>query len=511
MFKILDCTIRDGGYYTNWDFDQNLVDSYINAFNHLPVEYLEVGYRSKPLAGYLGKYFYCPISVLKDLKSKTDKKLVIILNEKEVSAEDVQELLFPIQEYVSMVRMAIDPKNFKRALILAEKVKELGFEVAFNVMYMSTWKDEKDFIELLPQVNGIADYFYMVDSFGGVYPEDVREIIKLVRSKTDVKLGFHGHNNLEMALANTLMAISEGVDIIDATVTGMGRGAGNLKTELLLTALQSKGTVDFDYNELSNVVDKFTQLQMEHEWGTNLPYMVSGANSLPQKQVMEWVSNRYYSFNSIIRALNNQSQGKEDNMQLSKLASNSNLYKRALIVGGGPSPLEHSDAIGQFLALNPDILVIHASSKNALSFSNMSNEQLFCLVGNEGHRLEEVFGDRVIKGNCILPPYPRKMGTYIPKALIKNAFELSEVNFVNQFQDSHTAIALQVTIDLDINELFIIGYDAYQGAISQKDQELFNENIQLFEKFQLATKNNLRSLTSTGYQQLVSESIYSLI
>lgn len=508
---ILDCTIRDGGYYTNWDFDSHLVDTYLKAFNHLPVEYLEVGYRSQPMPGYLGKFFYCPISVLEDLKAKSNKKLVIILNEKDVRAEDAEELLKPIQGLVTMVRMAIDPKNFKRALVLAQKVKELGFEVAFNVMYMSTWKDERDFIDLLPQVDGIADYFYMVDSFGGVYPEDVRETIALVRSKTKVKLGFHGHNNLEMALANTLVAIEEGVDIVDATITGMGRGAGNLKTELLLTALQAKGKLDFDYNELSKVVDAFSELQKEHQWGTNLPYMVSGANSLPQKQVMEWVSKRYYSFNSIIRALNNQSQGKEDNISLPKLTTNEIKYQRALLVGGGPSPVEHSEAIDQFLIHNPDILVIHASSKNALSFTKVPNEQIFCLVGNEGHRMEEVFGDRKIQGKCILPPFPRKMGTYIPKALENNTFELQEVSFTKEYQDSHTAIALQVAIELGIKQVYITGYDAYQGAITTRQQELFNENQLLFRSFKQASGYELKSITPTGYNELSETSIYALL
>ncbi|WP_213522256.1 aldolase catalytic domain-containing protein [Nonlabens sp.] len=506
--KILDCTIRDGGYYTNWDFSDQVVNTYLKAFNDLPVEYLEVGYRSKQLEGYLGKYFYCPVPVLKELKAQSNKKLVIILNEKDVRAEDAEELLLPVKDYITMVRMAIDPKNFKRALILAKKVKELGFEVAFNVMYMSTWKDEKDFLGLIPKVDGVVDYFYMVDSFGGVYPEDVKETIALVRSKTNVKLGFHGHNNLEMALANTLVAIEEGVDIVDATITGMGRGAGNLKTELLLTTLQAKGKVDFDYNELSKVVDSFSQLQKKYEWGTNLPYMVSGANSLPQKQVMEWVSKRYYSFNSIIRALNNQSQGKEDNLTLPKLTTNDTKYQSALIVGGGPSPVEHSAAIDQFLIQNPDVLVIHASSKNALSFTEVPNEQIFCLVGNEGHRMEEVFGERKIEGKCILPPFPRKMGTYIPKALENNAFELKEVSFTEEFKDSHTAIALQTVLDIGLKRVYLVGYDGYSKDISQKEQELFIENEYMFSKVKEDVE--LISLTLTNYTVL-QKSVYAFL
>jgi 4-hydroxy 2-oxovalerate aldolase len=511
--KILDCTLRDGGYYTNWDFNNDIVRTYLESFNQLPVDYLEVGYRSKPMSGYLGEYFYCPINTLKFLKKYSNKKLAIILNEKDVRVDDVEELLLPVKDYIDMVRMAIDPKNFGRALGLAKKVKELGFEVAFNVMYMSTWKEHKEFIEMLPEVNNIADYFYMVDSFGGVYPDEVKETIALVRSKTNVKLGFHGHNNLEMALANTLTAIEEGVDIVDATITGMGRGAGNLKTELLLTVLNAKGLLDFPYNDLSKTVDDFIKLQNEYQWGTNLPYMVSGANSLPQKQVMEWVSKRYYSFNSIIRALDNQSQGKEDNTKLDKLDfGKEKKYSGALIVGGGPSVVKHSRAIALFLNSNSDFLVIHASSKNALSFLNIPNDQYFCLVGNEGHRLEEVFKGQDIDGKCILPPYPRKMGTYVPLKLKDKAYELEKVEFTDYYKDSHTSLALQSVLALNLETIYLTGYDGYSGdKIDEKEQELFMENEYLFSRLKNIFNIELKSITPTKYSKLLSTSVYSKI
>jgi len=511
--KILDCTLRDGGYYTNWDFDSKTVKIYLESFNSLPVDYLEVGYRSAPMSDYLGEYFYCPVETLQSLKSVSQKKLVIILNEKDVRANQAEALLNPIKGLVSMVRMAIDPQNFERALDLAKEVKRLGFEVAFNVMYMSTWANQKEFLELIPQVNEVADYFYMVDSFGGVYPQDVKDTIALVRSKTGVKLGFHGHNNLEMALANTLTAIDEGVDIVDATITGMGRGAGNLKTELLLTVLNAKGLIDFPYNDLSKTVDDFTKLQKHYEWGANLPYMVSGANSLPQKQVMEWVSKRYYSFNSIIRALNNQSQGKEDNTKLPQLDfRKEKKYGGALIVGGGPSVIDHSEAIDRYLINNPNIIVIHASSKNALSFKNIPNDQYFCLVGNEGHRLEEVFQGKHIKGKCILPPYPRKMGTYIPNSLTDKAYELANVEFTDVFQDSHTALALQSALALSLENIYVTGYDGYSGSsIGEKEQELFLENQYLFDKVNKDYHIELLSLTPTKYSKLKGDSVYSKI
>lgn len=507
--KILDCTLRDGGYYTNWDFDKNLVDTYIKACNDLPVDYLEVGYRSIPLDGYYGEYFYLPVYVMQRLKAQTTKKLVIILNEKDIRPAHVQELLSPCIGLIDMVRLAIDPKQFARALELAETVKKMGFEVGFNVMYMSKWKGQKDFLELLPKVKGIADYFYMVDSYGGVYLQDVKDTIQLVRSYIpDVPLGFHGHNNMELALINTLTAIEEGCEIVDATVTGMGRGAGNVKTELLLTALNAQGKLEVDFNPLSKVVDGFTALQKTYEWGTNLPYMVSGAHSLPQKDVMDWVGKRYYSFNSIIRALQNQAKGVSDNISVKNWEFHSQL-DTVLIVGGGPSVQAHKEAIVQFLNCNKNIIVIHASSKNALTFEGVKNQQIFCLVGNEGHRMEEVFKSNLpLDALCVLPPSPRKMGTYIPTQLINNSYQLGTLSFKGASAENVTAIALELSIRLNATKVYVVGYDGYSGNVTENQMELFNENEELF-KSQLPF--DLQSLTATKYSNIKFNSIYAFL
>lgn len=510
IMKLLDCTLRDGGYYTNWDFDRSLVDLYIEQFNQLPVDYLELGYRSLPMRDYLGEYFYCPLPVLSRIRNQSDKKLAIILNEKDVRAKDTQALLGPCSDYLDMVRLAVDPQNFRRALSLGEAVKALGFELTFNVMYMSNWGDYPALMESLPQLEGLADYLYMVDSFGGVFPEDVVRTIDMIRSRTSIPLGFHGHNNLELALINTLTALEHGVEIVDATVTGMGRGAGNLSTELLLTVLDAKGKLDFDYNALSKEVDAFSRLRKEHEWGTSLPYMVSGAHSLPQKEVMAWVTKRFYSFNSILRALANRSKGLEDNQKLPHLDFTAEKnYSGALIVGGGPSAVQHAEAIEAFLRQRPDMVIIHASSRNAMSYNHVSNDQFFCLVGNEGHRMEAVFGGaEKVWGKCILPPFPREMGTYIPSKLENRAYELKEVSFTDKLKDTHTALALQTARELGVDKVYIVGYDGYSGAaMGQREQELFRENEHLFEQARKAGMDCI-SLTSTNYQNICQDSIF---
>lgn len=218
--KILDCTLRDGGYYTNWDFSSEVVKTYIETTNKLPVDYLEVGYRNKPTKEYMGKFGYTPVSILKKLRKSSNKKLAVMLNEKSTLPEDLDELLTPIKGLTDMVRLAVDPKNFERAVVLAKAVKAMGFEVAFNTMYMSKWSTEyKGFLDNLSEINGVADLFCMVDSFGGITPSEVRDITAKVKANTTSAVGFHGHNNLQLGLINTMTAIKCGVDFVDDEAT----------------------------------------------------------------------------------------------------------------------------------------------------------------------------------------------------------------------------------------------------------------------------------------------------
>jgi len=510
--KILDCTLRDGGYYTNWDFSNELVDCYLDSFNNLPVDYLEIGYRNLNLEGYHGKFYYCPVPILEKINNSSNKKLVIILDEKNIDLKYLPELLLPIQGLINMIRIAVHPKNISRALPFTEKVKTLGFETCFNLMYMSNWKHFPGLFKELKHLEGIVDYLYMVDSFGGVYPKDVKEVISEVRKFTNIKLGFHGHNNLELGLINSLVAIDHGVEIIDATITGMGRGAGNLKMELFLTVLHEKGTLgDLDYNSLSRVVTQFDTLGEEYNWGTSLPYMVSGANSFPQKEVMEWVSKRYYSYNSIIRALNNRVAKVSDNIKLPKFLSKKNINE-ILIVGGGDSIKKHQYGINEFISSKPNLVIIHASSKNVPYFKHHKNHQVHCISGNEGHRLESIYAEISHENReAVLPPFPRSMGTYIPNALFNVAHELEKISFTSKFKDSVTAIVLELTLGYNPKNIFVVGYDGYQSNVSRQELELFNENEYLFSQFHSHNKVRLEAILPTSYSNLNQTSLYKLI
>lgn len=510
QIQICDCTLRDGGYYTNWDFNEGLVKNYLTTMNAIPaITHIEIGYRSKPMADYYGEYYYCPDHVLKMAKeSCPNQQIAIMLNEKDTSIEDLDELLNPCENYIDLIRLAVDPKNLERATALSKAIKSKGFKVGANFMYMSQWVSNIDFIKKLTKLEGNVDYIYMVDSFGGVYSEDLKHALQTIQEHIKIPVGFHGHNNMELGLSNTLAAIEYGCFIVDATITGMGRGAGNLKTELLLTCLNAKGLVSIDFNKLNQIVTEFEKMQTQYLWGTSLPYMISGAYSLPQKDVMSWIAKRRYTTESIVNALQNKKNNQEDNYSIPVL-NNELKTKQVVIIGGGLNTQRHSHALKLYCLKNPETVLIHAGTRFVDLFNDLPNRQYYCLLGAEGYKLQKSLPRLNLENiKCILEPSPRKMGTILPDKLIKITFELPKISFINEYPDSLLTIAFQLTIDLKSDSVFLFGLDGYDEKTDEQMLEVSNENQILIDNF-LKTKFKIISFTPSNYKGFETISIYS--
>jgi len=505
---LLDCTLRDGGYYTNWDFDKSLVTKYFQAMENLPIQYVEIGYRSKPLKGYFGEYFYCPEYVMRKAKEHMpSKKLAIMLNEKDTIAQDLEKLLVPCKPYIQMVRLAVSPERIPQAAELAQIIKKMGFEVAFNIMYLSKFASNEAILEGLKGLEQFVDFLYLVDSYGGVFPEQVQSIIQKVKTKTTIPLGFHGHNNLELVMINSITAMEAGVSILDATITGMGRGAGNLKTELFLTYLAFQKGVPVDFNALSSTVEDFEKMQKQYEWGTSLPYMVAGANSLPQKDVMDWMSKKRFSISGMVNALKNQKNPEQDTaFPLLEITP----AHKTLIIGGGISVKEHQDAIQEFLLKNPDTVIIFSTARYAHLFNHLPNPQYIALVGNEGHRLNQIFSQLTKIPTCVLAPRPRKMGVYVPQKIEKQTKELENITFSDKHHDSPLAVSIQIAINLQAGYIYLVGFDGYNTQIDPSKYELIQENQYLIDKL-LALPVTVESWTATNYKNISQASLFAYL
>tara|TARA_B110000003_G_C16645746_1_gene531952 strand:- start:2955 stop:3851 length:897 start_codon:yes stop_codon:yes gene_type:complete len=296
------------------------------------------------------------------------------------------------------------------------------------------------------------------------------------------------------------------------TVTGMGRGAGNLKTELLLSVLNNKKSIYFNIKYLTNCVSKFENLKNKHKWGTNLPYMISGVNSLPQKDVMQWIGMNRYNLQTIVKTLTKDKIHKE-NMNDLKIFKNNAKTERVLVVGGGNSVSNSLKAIKYFLNLNSDIVIIHTGIKYIHEFLSLKNKSYYCLSGNEPDELEKILLNyKKIEDLCfIYPPSPTKMELSIPQKVLKNSFQIDKINFINSYFDSPLAISIQVAINLSANTFYFVGFDGYNTIKNQSQTKLSKENQDIFNVFVNNFNYDLFSLTPTYYKAIKSKSIYSMI
>ena len=180
--KILDCTLRDGGYYTDWDFSDNLVNNYFNLVKFLPIDIIEVGYRgNKNKKSYLGEYYFLTKSKLLSIRNKIGKKkkISIMIDLKDwKTAKELEKNLLECRNYVDIVRIAINPKKMKHIDEYLKTVSNLGFTVCVNLMYSHLILKDQKIVSNVIKLKKYFDIIYLVDSYGSLVPGNISRIIK---------------------------------------------------------------------------------------------------------------------------------------------------------------------------------------------------------------------------------------------------------------------------------------------------------------------------------------------
>lgn len=304
-FEILDCTIRDGGYVNNWQFDKKLVREVYRVLSKGGVDIVEVGFRNSP-------EFYKPdsegiwrISTEEDLHYITENingaKISVM---GDFSRFDLKNLLQKADSCIDLIRIAVHKNKVFEAISLLEKIKQKGYQASLQCMGYNTYKtSEKD--DLLKAVRQTEiDYIYLADSYGSIFPFQIEDLLSPFVEISGIHVGFHPHNNIQMAFANTLEAIRVGVDVVDTTVYGIGRGAGNLPTEIMLSYLIAQGKSRYNVIPLLNCIERyFIDIKKESPWGYQLPYMISGIFNSHSNYSKELMRRKEYSMEDIWTAL----------------------------------------------------------------------------------------------------------------------------------------------------------------------------------------------------------------
>lgn len=272
MVKILDCTIRDGGYANNWDFTDECVLATFLTAQKSNVDYFEVGYRKKNATRKFERITDDKLDFLVNYKNNKTKLLVMV-NDLEYDGE----MFNPAEKSpIDGVRVACHVPELEIGINICEELKDLGYEVFLNIMNIP--QIEAKHYELLAkwERKNILTSICFADSYGVLVPSKIPEYFEKLAECGFEKISIHTHNNLQMAFANSLQAIKCGAYCVDATVFGMGRGGGNLPIELIVGYLKENSPEYY-----INLIEKYyLPIYKEHDWGYSVPALISGLKNI---------------------------------------------------------------------------------------------------------------------------------------------------------------------------------------------------------------------------------------
>ena len=278
--KVLDCTIRDGGLVNAHGFDDKVVRAVYDTCVEAGIDYMEIGYKGSQklfAPDQFGDFKFCDEDHMRRIVGENESSLKLAAMA-DAEKTDYHEDILPCDKSVlDLIRVATYVHQLPVAVDMIKDAADKGYEVACNIMAVSIVQESEidQALEVLAETP--ASTIVVVDSFGSLYGEQVARLVKKYLAAlegTGKEVGIHAHNNQQLAFANTIEAIVQGANRLDATVAGMGRGAGNCPMELLLGFLRNPAYRVRPVLQL--LQDHFVELQESLKWGALVPYNITG-------------------------------------------------------------------------------------------------------------------------------------------------------------------------------------------------------------------------------------------
>ena len=477
--SVLDCTLRDGGYCNGWNFGQENVRRIINGLLAANVEYIECGFLTDRVEYDEDKTKFTDLCQLDGIipKGRVGKPFLVMVNYGEYRAEDLPECR---DTCIDGIRVAFHKKDLENAIELCAKIKEKGYMVFAQPMVSMSYSDE-EFISLIRKINGIRPYaFYIVDSFGMMKRNALMKLVDLTGKNLDddIIIGFHAHNNLQLAYSNAQYLAELSLDrslIVDVSVHGMGRGAGNLNAELFLEHLNEAVNTRYSIRPILNLMDEtISRFYEEKPWGYSLPNYLSASHMIHPNYATYLDGKKTLTLEAMdeIFSMMDPEKGVEydakyiedlytqylsrkdlDESSIKEIANNIS-GKKVLLISPGRSAAEQKDRIIEFVNKEQPVIfsINHDYPYTESDYIFVSNMRRFRQLS------EKVYDKTIITSNI------RSKDTF---ACVEY-YRL--LNVVEGVRDNAGFMAIKFISDMGNTGFWLAGFDGYSNDLS-KDYE----------------------------------------
>lgn len=478
--KVLDVTLRDGGCVNNFNFGQTYMEKILAALETCGVDIIEMGYIDENKGSVSGRTQYINEQVIPEYILKHKKPGVTYVAMMDYGKFNVDNLQPHTDRSIDGIRMAFHKKNRYDIIELGRKIIDKGYKFFIQPMITLRYSDS-ELLELIDMVNRElpdASGFYIVDSFGEMRPNDMSRILNLVDHNllSNMTLGFHSHNNLQMSYSNAIEMLKFPTNrdlMLDCSIMGMGKGAGNLNTELLLEHLNLYYGKKYKIAPLLEVIDKvINQLHSEFYWGYAPEYYLSAVNQctpsyashfynkhmLPIDQVGELLSmitpEKKISFDKdyaekVYRQYN-EDKSVDDSEIVQELQAELS-GKTVLLVAPGKSIGNAKNTIREYMQRTNVVSIgLNATLDMAFTYLLTTRKDIYDLALADGKKV-------------IVPSNVSKGGRGNVKILnYRNWIEVDE-----RTHDSSSVIALNLLRDCGVKDILLAGFDGFSVNINE--------------------------------------------
>lgn len=542
-YSILDCTLRDGGYINNWNFGLKPALSIVQSLCNAGVEFVEVGFLSKE-SGFtdVNSSVYNNLSDLKifDNVSLGNSQLVGMIAYGKFPEENIPPA---DQSSVKIIRVIFKKNQADQALAYCKKIIDKGYKVFVNPTHTYDYSDQ-ELLTLISKVNEISPFgFSVVDTLGILQEKQLLHMFSVIdfNLKPEIVLGFHSHNNLQLSFSNSVALINSKSDrriVIDSSLSGMGRGAGNLCTELILKHLNDNEGFSYNLIPVYEVIDNYIKPIFEKKsWGYSLPYFLAASNVCHPNYALYLSNLGTVSFSMIdrlMKAIPFEKTRNYDETFISELYFNeqsgnvidetNSLEKikellkgrKLLLVGPGPSILLEKDKILNFIKEHNPVVV-------SVNFEPNMLHSDYVFVSNEKRYGQLAFADGehlIVTSNLTDPgkisQHSLVHGIKSPKFVFNYSSHLNPVSK----KDNAAIMLIDILVAAGINDIFMAGFDGYdqnQNNFFTVDLNIVTYDSDILKNFSYGSRNqewddNIRYYREHGISiTYVTSTLYSKV
>lgn len=529
--QILDCTLRDGGRIINCEFKDSTIYNIANELTDAGIDIIELGFlRSTELVNYIGNStFFNDVSQINKFVPHNSRSMYVAFID--YNMYDFSNLEECSNTSITGIRVGFTKKQYAEDLCGIKNVfrivKEKGYKLFIQTVNSLAYTDE-EMLNLIDMVNEIEPYsFGIVDTYGAMYLEDIIHYYNLVdyNLNPSISIDIHSHNNFQLSFAFAQeiirLAGNERNIILDSTLNGMGKCAGNLNTELIVDYLTRKKNYDYELDIILDIIDRYlAPLKKELFWGYSIPAFMAGVYKSHPNNII-YLTDKYRldskDIKYIISAIDEEKRQRYDYENIQKIYRqyNANLYddkktlnnlrkkfkgQDILIIAPGSSINKYREEIKNYIRTQSMVVI----SVNFIPINIRCDYYFYANAVHWGRVYKQIEKDK-----CILAS---NIHEHTDGANIVDYSSILEEK--SPFGDNSTIMLLNLLKKLEVRQIRIVGFDGlsdnginYVNSDFVDNNKLstneINEEIRnLYHNFKERTcdKMNVKIITPTLYE-----------